>query len=280
MNKFLNVLFGILCCLSIALNIGAWYIGKYKSSSYVDGTYNIKTLVNNERPVNIFNIKYFANKDKVGSEMFEFKMTYYTGINMNQTYSLGVQYLNPSKIVFEEVQTNIGNIFSGTYKKNFSTKAKNASPIYFATSPGGVSFGATTTFDDRSKPFLIDIEKTPYSIYYDKTILSESSRFLYQTTEINRVSNFDYFFKKLYNATKMLSAEGQGRYDGLIYEFLDVFNIYEYNTISKNFDVITNKYTDVSTYIGIDVDYMDRGAMTHEDSMFNQIGSTKGGVIW
>ena len=92
------------------------------------------------------------------------------------------------------------------------------------------------------------------------------------------VSNFEYFTYQAYMVAISLPKEGV--YTDLTLKLDNIFQLYEYNTISGKFD-IQSTFGQINDYVSFKFNYYDRGAMTHEDSVYNVIGTNGvGGVIW
>ena len=287
MKKVFDGILVLLIILSIAALCGAEWINNNKDKHF---SYNTTYLENSDVPDDsvavdqktkfAFNLKYFANHDNSGAEMLELNITYYTDINLQDVYSLGIQIINPGDLKLNIIDVKSDDSFS-EYNAYYSYafKYNNAKVAFFQTDDG-VSFKSTTTFNERQEPFILKIDEKPYAFDFEKQFKTEKfMQFLWKNGYRHYVSSFDYFLYMIYDSTSKI-VDGQGIYTNLKAELNNVFNIYEYNENSGKFDLLTN-YGYSATYVPLHITYFDRGAMTHEDSMFGRIGhSTPGGVIW
>lgn len=247
-------------------------------------TTNMSTL-GTEVEQYIFEMKYFENSDNSGAEMFELKISAYTGINKNKVYSYGVQLVNPKDITFTFERTNIDfNILSWHYIEDWKYVIDfgDTQITYFNTDSSGdtASYVATVALNENNNPYVIDIDKKTYAFDFNKRYLHTSNKDFFGMYDARYyVSNFEYFLYKMYNSMSTIT-QGQGVYDNLNVGLNDVFNIYEYNNTTGKFDILTELgYT--AEFMGVKITYIERGARMHSDSMFGQIGSTQqGGVIY
>ena len=290
MIKFLD----IVLCLLVALSIGS-YFGKEYINNHLDEHYAYNTKywgptdapehsIESDKDVDFtFVVNYYSNSDNSGVELYEIKVNYYTDYQLQDIYSLGLQIVNPSEMEFtismDKMETTIFPWVNDNYYHSYHVKYGSAQKAYFNTDDG-VSFKATTTFNERNVPYIIRIDGKPYSFDFNK-----QNTYLYNTsiwgkkTYVNYTSNFDYFLYKVYKATTDIT-DGTGVYKNMKLELDDVFNMYEYNKLTGKFDILSTFGYDVS-YVSFKVNYYETGAKRHEHSLFNQIGSDPaGGVIW
>lgn len=289
MKKFIDIILCILVCVSIASYFGAdwinknhenhfalntWYFGQNPSADNTDSNTQFTFVVN-----------YYANEDNSGAELYELQVNYFTDKNLSNIYSLGVQILNPSELTYKykEYDERCEGPFSWIgvgdyyYYLHYELEYNDAEVTYFNTDDG-VSFVATDTLELREEPYIISIEDKAYAFDFEKeSLLSEfngiTNSYRYFT------SSFVYFFSNVYYATTGIT-DGAGSYENLALEINDVFNFYEYNSLTGKFDIALSEFGYDLTYLGIKVNYYTRGAKVHEDSLYNQIGLETGGVKW
>lgn len=267
------------CAVSIVADIALIYLHYNKSEPII--TTNISQLSADVKNY-VFEIKYFENADDSGIEMYEIKLSAYTGINKNKVYGYGIQVLNPLNMTNTvEYSTPSLNIWTqnydinGTHVINFN----NAEVSYF-NSDNNVSYDATTSLNVNNYPYVIDIDKETYAFDFNKRFCERTEYdWLGFANNYYFNSNFEYFVFKTYKSMSTLS-QGEGVYENLNVNLNDVFNIYEFNTLTGKFDKLsTVSYS--AEYIGVKITYVKRGARIHSDSMFNKIGSGSiGGVIY
>lgn len=213
--------------------------------------------------------------------MFELKLNYFTDYKFQDVYSLGTQIVNPSEMECKLKEVKVDDDFFGDINYYYEYKINyNNSDIANFQTDDGVSFKSTTSFNERGVPYIIKIDGKPYAFDFEKTISTEKiAQFLWRSNYKHYTSNFDYFLYKVYDSTTHIT-DGDGVYKNLKLELTDIFRLYEYNAISGKFDILSTYGYDVN-YVSFKVNYYSRGAQTHEDSLFNQIGEeSAGGVIW
>lgn len=229
-----------------------------------------------------FVVNYYANKDGSGAELYELKLNYYTDYLLQDVYSLGLQIVNPGELKLGITQYHSEDNPFGDYHAYYKYYLNygSAEVAYFNTDDG-YSFDSVTTFNERNVPYIIKIDDKPFAFDFDKTISTEKiGQFLWRGSYRHYTSNFDYFLYRIYDSTTHLTA-GEGIYKNLTLELTDVFNIYEYNSATGKFDILSSEFGYDVEYISFKINYYERGALRHEDSLFNQIGKeTAGGVIW
>ena len=217
--------------------------------------------------------------------MFEVKLNYFTDYELQDMYGLGVQILEPSKVYKslklykQKEEGRLSSLGIGKFHNyyHYELDYKDAEITYFNTDDG-VSFVATDTLEKRDEPYITSMENNPYAFDFEKETLMSKSEGI-SSTYFYLTSSFAYFLDKLYDSVTHIT-DGQGIYDHLKLEFTDVFNLYEYNSLTGKFDIQT-AFGYIVDYLPLKVNYYERGAQKHEDSLFNQIGQkTAGGVIW
>lgn len=292
MKKTLNIILIVLCIISVV----AYFFSDWIKNNYENHfAYQTNFWGQNKIPDSSINadedtaftfvVNYYANEDNSGVEMYELKLNYYTDYKFQDIYSLGIQIVNPGNMNFNARLDKIDDGFFGepwvdcnyyfTYHVDFS-KTK----ISYYNTDDGVSFNSTETFNSRGVPYIINIEDKPYAFDFEKANKElQGSNIWGKKSYINVSSNFDYFLYKIYDSTKSIT-DGDGIYYNLKLELSDVFNLYEYNDTTGKFDKLSTFGYDVN-YISFKVNYHKRGAMTHDDSLFDQIGNyADGGVLW
>lgn len=258
--------------------LNTWYFGQNEVSE--------EDLNKDPTIGNTFTINYYANKDDSGAEMFELKVSYYSDINCKKVYSLGVQILNPSELSYKFTEYDrqcvgpISGIGVGDYHYRYKYDlVYNDATVNYFNSYDGVSFLATDSLENREEPYIVKIDGKTYAFDFEKEeLLREShgitSAYHYLT------SSFAYFFSNVYKSTTHIT-DGPGGYNNLTLEIDDVFNFYEYNSLTGKFDIKALNFGYDVAYMGVRVNYYERGAKIHEDSLYKQIGKeTAGGVIW
>ena len=292
MKKFFNAVLIILCIVSVASYFFADWIKNnyedhfaYQTNHWGMNTSPDSSIESDEDTAFTFVVNYYANEDNSGIEMYELKLNYYSDYKFQDIYSLGVQIINPGEMKFN---ANLDKIEDGLFGEpwvdcnfhfSYSVNFGNSKTSYFNTDDG-VSFESTETFNSRGVPYIINIDDKPYAFDFNKTTTElKSTSILGKKTYENFTSSFDYFLYKIYDSTTNIT-DGDGIYKNLKLELIDVFNLYEYNATTGKFDKLSTFGYDVN-YISFKVNYHSRGAMTHSDSLFNQIGNyEEGGVIW
>ena len=290
MKKTFNIILIVLCVISVA----CYFFADWIKNNYQDHfTYQTNFFGQNTKAPDssieadadtafTFVVNYYANEDGSGIEMYELRLNYYTDYKFQDVYSLGVQILNPNNMKFNANLDKIDNPLIGDSNLYFSyTVDFKETEVSYYNTDDGVSFDATETFNSRNVPYIINIEDKPYAFNFNKenTELKSTNWYGKKTYE-NFTSNFDYFLYKIYDSTTHIT-DGDGIYKNLKLELNDVFNLYEYNSTTGKFDILNTMFGYDVDYVSFKVNYHKRGAMTHSDSMFKQIGDyANGGVIW
>lgn len=230
----------------------------------------------------IFELKYHENSDKSGVEMFEIKITAYTGVNKDKVHSYGIQLINPD-ITNDTVRTGTGgfNIWEWKNDLEFTHKVNfNETKIAYFNSDNNVSYGATTALNTNNTPYIIDIDGELYAFDFNKRYLVDTNTDFFALKQNKYYnSSFEYFVFKMYNGMSTLT-NGEGIYDNLNVNLNDVFNIYSYNETTKKFDALSDLGYNAE-YMGVRITYVERGARIHSDSLFGQVGNQQiGGVIY
>ena len=164
-------------------------------------------------------------------------------------------------------------------KVYYTYRYKSDEAIDYFNSVDGISFEGTdklTSLNDNL--YIIDIDGRPCAFNYAKTVLAYKSQSLWISNESYVTSNFDYFMSQMYEVAKSFTKEGV--YTQLPIKLSDVFNVFEYNSLTGKFD-IQSSFGQIDTFMSFKFNIYDRGVMTHNDSLFGQIGTeSKKGVIW
>lgn len=284
----MKVIKGFLVALVIVLCVGALASDIFAIWIHLNGDKHKPIVTTNMSQLDtdvknyIFELKYFENQDKLGKEMFEIKLTAYTGINKNKVYSYGIQILNPSNMniskEYVSFKVNLPQWYDDEYYE-YSVDYSGTQVTYF-NSDETVSYTATTALNANNYPYVIDIDSTLYAIDFNKQVLEDTTYNAVGYAYNKYVtSDFNYFVYKMYSAMSTLTT-GEGVYSNLNINLNDVFNIYEYNVLTGKFDKLST-FGYSAEFMGVKITYVERGAKIHTDSMFNQIGKTqKGGVIY
>lgn len=265
--------------MSITSDIGYFWILKNQDKHFTLNTTSMSTLETDVETY-IFDFKYFKNEDNSGAEMFELKMNCYTGINKDKVYSYGVQLVNPQMKLSYKQESDTPHPFSwySDIVSNYVVSYGDTQVNYF-NSNDYVSYIATTQLNINNNPYVIDIEDKTYAFDFNKNYLLRTyTGFTGWKNNYYYKSNFNYFIYKMYKSMSNITS-GEGVYKNLNVGINDVFNIYDYNELTGKFDKLTSLgYS--SEFMGIKIEIINRGAKVHEDSMFNMIGNSKGGVIY
>lgn len=289
MKKTIDIILIILCFLSVCSYFYADWIRGNKQYHFAYHTYfwgqndAPDSSVEVDPDTNFtFVVNYYANEDNSGIEMFEIKLNYFTDYQFQDVYSLGIQILNPSNSMkFGLRKDKTDDQFFGDYHVYYSYDVKlDKKQVSYFNTDDGVSFDSTETFNSREIPYIIKIDGKPYAFDFNKMLtIEKTNQFLWRSMYDHYSSTFGYFLYRVFDSTTEIT-DGEGIYEYLTLELNDVFNIYEYNQITGKFDILTTYGYDVN-YISFKINYHKRGAMTHEDSLFNKItGQGNGGVIW
>lgn len=295
----------MLVVIALGLDVGYFIIKKKMDDTYIETVLHMNQLSQADNSDDIenpfvFEFNYFANEDDSGASLFEVKLTAYTGINMNRTYSYGFQIVNPDTFTLKTYTYDTVDLalswYTGTYKtysviagaegtESILDKYKDKpqfvinddSEFYYFNTYDNVSYSATTALNTNNIPYVIDIAGEPYAFTFNKVnLVSESTNPFGWKYETYYASNFAYFVYQMYNSITGIT-DGDGVYTNLVLRLTDVFEFYEYNEATGKFD----KLSDIgfnSNYMGVKVNYHTRGAKVHEDSMFNQLGNYSKGV--
>jgi len=263
---------------ALASDIGYVLIRKNGQNHPVINTVNISTLDTDVKKY-IFNFNYFANSNGSGVEMFEVKINAYTGVNKDKVYSYGFQVLNPAnmKTEFKKYKEVKFLMTKETYWT--TTNDYSECEVTYFNSDDQFSYNATNALNENDTPYVIDVGGKTYAFKFDK-ITKPTYDYSGGLLSVNYIkASFDLFVTKMYAVSTV--SDGEGIYDSLNVGLNDVFNLYEYNEITKKFDKLEEKFGYSAEYMGVYLTYHNRGATVHEDSIFNKIGqSKKGGVIY
>lgn len=281
----------LLVIIALGLDVGYFIVKKKMDDTYVETVLHMNQLsqIDNSSEIEnpfVFEFNYYANKDDSGASLFEVKLTAYTGINMNKTYSYGLQIVNPDAFTLKTYTYDVVNPAFGWYTRTYNTYSIIAgddildnSEYYYFNTYDNVSYTASTALNNNNIPYVIDIDGKPYAFTFDKVnLVSESTNPFGWKYETYYKSNFAYFVYQMYNSITGIT-DGDGVYTNLVLRLTDVFEFYDYNDTTGKFDKLSNIGFN-SNYMGVKVNYHSRGAKVHEDSMFNQLGNYSKGVIY
>lgn len=279
MKNFLTILLCVLLLGSLASDIGYIWIKKNKDNHPTIVSTTISTLKDTDVKTYVFDLNYFANQNNFGAEMFEIKITCYTGVDRTNIYSYGIQVVNPSAMAFERELHHYKTNF--LYNENYFRAKLDMSgcQVTYFNSDDKFSYNATTALNENDNPYVIDVDGELVAFKFDKVTEIDRENAIFWAYINNMESDFNYFLYKMYTSMSTLT-EGEGVYDNLLVGLNDVFSIYNYNKTTGHFDILsTMGYT--AEYMGVRIKYHERGATINEDSMFNKLGSAqKGGVIY
>lgn len=280
----LGIAWGIFCLLC---GVACILINKYGANhiaiitNYLGANTQVSVVDKNLDPDTAYTmvVNYYENKDNSGVELFEIKLTSYTDYLMQGVYSTGIQIINPSSMTCEVVSNGFEwDFFGGKHYNYRKYKVTHSGDIYYFNSVDGYSFNASDELKSASHDlYIVDIDGSPYAFNFDKRVYDYNYTFAATSYNVYD-SSFDYFKYQVYEAVKSLKEDGT--YLNMPLKFDDVFKLYEYNSSTGEFDIQSTKgYS--QEYFHFKFNKYNRGAVIHEDSVFDVIGDySTGGVIW
>lgn len=278
----------------------AWYfyLLKYAPNKSVLTTFNISTLDTVEGSDNyIVELNYFANKDKSGVELLEFKLKYLTNENTSDTMEAGIQFvadknqsietvLGKYKHKWDTTSVAIATAIGGPI--GFVVGALNGGSNYYAADfqncniykynrYANISYSATSEINANSA-FLLPIGEETFLMSFKGEQSSEQMTNANGAEVRNCFIRYDanYMIMKLFNAIKNSNMNNGTHYTK--FEFKEnMFNYQKSNGNNTFTDVITNEdefskiQEKIMNYFTIKINTHTRGAKIASDSMFNII---------
>lgn len=231
--KWLKVPLVIIFILFCFMDIWYLYLLKYAPNKSVLTTFNISTLDKVEGNDNyIIELNYYANEDKKGVELMEFKLKYLTNENTTDTMEVGIQLVGNS-------ETPISS-FLGKYKHTWDTTSIIAASVVggpigliLGASIGGVNYYAA----DFNNCNVYKYNKYVGLSYKATSEINENSAFLITMDE----DSFLMSFKGEQTAEQMIDENGN--------EITNAFARYDVNyMLMKLFEAVSNSTLTNGTY--------------------------------
>ncbi len=279
MPKWLKITLLTIMLFCFIFDIWYLYLLKNAPDKTVLTTMNVGTLngVDAEDSKDIIKIKYFANLDGKGLELFDFQLNYLTNENSNDVISVGLQLIGNSKITPRLKRKSIlKHDFWGWYVDHIEYNAEFDADVYTYAKYDNLSYTPVSNIDKDSE-FLITIDEDNFLLGFKGVqtdeVLTNSGTTLdkqYAVYDIN------YLVYKLFNAVSGQQIKGgtQGRYK---FQFDEDIFTYKKDVGSKVFKDIKdeNEYVKITQKIvsnfSINIEVVERGALVAEDSLFNSI---------
>lgn len=271
--KISIIVLAVLCILVDALWIFICVAMPDKTSL---NTFNVSgltgTVDSNGDKIPIIEVNYYANADNnpEAVEMFEIKLNYFCNTETLDTYSTGIQLINPKfgGGLFEERFNFFGN---SEYVYAYTLDC----PTYYYNLSGDVSYTATSAITEKES-FLITIgeseDKYLMSFNNNEKKFDSGQLALWHYDDLVR-QDIVYFFRQLYTAVESLDYGIDGR---ITFEFLDIFDYQKQDSSGAFVDIADVKENEklkaqFINYYNIKVNTHKDGATLASQSLFNQI---------
>lgn len=296
--KWLKTTLVIIFILFCLMDIWYLYLLKYAPNKSVLTTFNISTLDKVEGNDNyIIELNYYANEDKKGVELMEFKLKYLTNENTTDTMEVGIQLVGNSEtpissflgkykhtwdttsiVVASVVGGPIGLILGASIGgANYYAADFNNCNIYKYNKYAGLSYKATSEINENSA-FLITMDEDSFLMSFKGEQTAEQMVDENGNEIKNAFARYDvnYMLMKLFEAVSNSTLTNGTYYTK--FEFKeDMFN-FQKGKGNNTFDSIITDKTEwskieerVMNYFTIKINAYQRGAVISSDSLFGII---------
>lgn len=267
-----------------------WYfcLLKYAPNKSILTTFNVSTLNKVEGNDNyIVEFNYYANEDKTGVELAEFKLKYLTNENTTDTMEVGIQLVGteekPIQPILARYKHNwvsgfangvVGSFLGGT--SYFAAQFNNCD-TYKYNKYDTISYKATSEINENSA-FLITIGDDSFLMSFKGEQMNEQMIGLSGEELSNCYIRYDvnYMMAKLFASIKSSNMTNGTYYTK--FEFKEnMFNYQKSNGNNTFTEVITDKtefekiQERVINYFTIKINTYKRGAVMASDSIFGMI---------
>lgn len=287
MPKWAKITIITLFILLALFDIWYFYLLKYAPNKSVLTTFNVSTLDKIENNDNyIIEFNYYANEDKAGVELAEFKLRYLTNENTTDTMEVGIQLVGkdaPIETILARYKhdwvsgafNTVGSaLLGGT--SYFGAKFRNCE-TYKYNKYDSISYKATSEINSNSA-FLITMGEDSFLMSFKGEQKNEQMVGLSGEQINNCYIRYDvnYMIAKLFASIKN-STMSNGTYYTK-FEFKEnMFNFQKSNGNNTFTEIITDK-TDfekiqerVVNYFTIKINTFSRGAVMASDSLFGMV---------
>ena len=272
----------IFCLLSSAL----YFVIKFTfPEKLIESNINIGTLDKVEDPneKNIFNVRYYTNKDNSGVELFEVKLNSYMNVETAKTedpavYSYGYQVVGTSQnsIFFAYRSEFRDGLFHANHNAYCMTYPQENSNVYHYNTQNNINF-ATTELKEKDNIFKISINGDIYGLMFkgeqSENILEKQTLAPWAVDTYYAIYDMNHLANLLLKSVKSISSGTEGIVTMKLSD--DIFNFYKFENgsfkqFSKN-DNASLVTQIVDTFISCKFEIFDTGAKVAKDSMFNII---------
>lgn len=301
--NWLKVIFALILSLAIFADVLYIYLAQNAPNKDLLTTVNASTLygVENDDTKNIITVRYYANADNSGVELFDFRLNYVTNANTTDVMSVGIQLVGDSS---KKISTKLNQIehtsidwvstvlkwsflgvfglVGGTPQKidYISYEADFDADVYTYAMYDDLSYSPTAQIDDSSA-FLLSIdEKTTLMLGFTGDQTTEEMTDENGKTMSKNYMKYDinYLVYKLFNSLggSQLPYGTNGTYK---FEFDERIFTYKQDVGNNTYeDILDNTQIDkinnqLVSYYSIKVETFERGALKASDSLFNSIKS-------
>ncbi len=288
MPKWLKITVITIFILLMLVDIWYFWLLKYAPNKSILTTFNISTLDKIENNDNyIIEFNYYANEDKAGVELVEFKLRYLTNENTTDTMEVGIQLIGkdaPIETILARYKhdwvssgafNTVGSaLLGGT--SYFGAQFKNCE-TYKYNKYNSTAYKATSEINSNSA-FLITMNEDSFLMSFKGEQKNEKMMLPSGEEISNCYIRYDvnYMIAKLFASIKNSTMTNGTFYTK--FEFKEnMFNFQKSNGNNTFSEIITDK-TDfekiqerVVNYFTIKINTFSRGAVMSSDSLFGMI---------
>ena len=234
----------------------------------------------------VMELYYYANQDKSGVELLDFKLNYFKNEKSDSVFSSGLQVVNSDNPAITSYWSRYDSTANGlgTTWEYFKTTF-NSPTYYYNTDGKNASYAASFPIEEDNY-FLITIGDEQFRMMPRKTVNNDASKlepyyfeewhqdFLWMGSHIYKKLDWNYIVNIMLESLRSLEPGFDGT---LTFKFGDLFDYYSYDEEKQIYTKIERTKNGslieevITNYYNIRVKTFYRGATSASDSLFNII---------
>jgi len=261
---------GILLFFILLASIGLWvYVKFIAPDSFKETTIYANQVEDTNGKKAVCEVVAYDNADGSGIQLLDIKLNYYSDFNATNVVASGIQIIGGTKNLKSDRPSEITKIFvSRREYDNFiagevGKQNYNNQKLCFYEANDKLSYAGVNNKFDNFGLIRVEIEGKIYALKFGKEISANTPLWMRESY----VSSLSLFAKQLEEIVMSMPV-GQ---DEQTIKFEDMFEIWEFNNKTKEFDLVTEGIDLVTSYLYIDFTHYTTGAKTAQDSVFGQI---------